>query len=229
MVVKKYKSRLISINNLFEGLYTLEFKTINGTFKYYPGQFLHLAIDSNYDGTGQWPDSRCFSMQSNPNSETLRISYTVKGKFTRLMEQTLKIGSEVWLKLPYGDLFTQSHNKHAAVFISGGTGITPFLSLFNDSSFSEYFNPVLYAGFRSRTMNIYSYELEIAKEINPQFKFFLVYENDEGLLNIDWIRKENNIVSDYFISGPPLMIKSFREYLLNNGINSNKIFSDAWE
>ena len=88
----------------------MEFKSL-GRYKYYPGQFLHLAIDHEYDGSGQWPESRCFSMQSNPDEKTIKITYAVKGRFTKQMEEKLKIGSEVWLKLPYGDLFTQPHKK----------------------------------------------------------------------------------------------------------------------
>src|SRR5664280_2120522 len=110
MLQKKYRSKIVSIVNPFRGIYTLEFESLNGNYKYHPGQFLHLALDFEYDGSGQWPESRCFSMQSNPNEESIKITYAVKGKFTSVMEQQLRIGSEVWLKLPYGDLFTQPHN-----------------------------------------------------------------------------------------------------------------------
>ena len=150
MVVKKYLSQIISINNPLHDLYTIEFKSLDSKYKYSPGQFLHLAIDTEYDNTNQWPDSRCFSMQSNPDEETIRITYAVKGRFTKQMEQQLRVGSEVWLKLPYGDLFTQPHNKINTVFIAGGTGITPFLSLFTHRSFKEYINPHIYLGFRSK-------------------------------------------------------------------------------
>src|SRR5664280_2881442 len=170
MPAKKYLSRVVSIKNHFEGIYTLEFESLNGKFKYHPGQFLHLAIDSQYDGSDQWPESRCFSMQSNPLEPTIKITYSVKGKFTRNMVNTIKVGSEVWLKLPYGDLFTQEHNKVNTVFIAGGTGITPFLSLFTDSSFVAYEKPVLYAGFRCEEMNLYFEQIETARKINPSLE-----------------------------------------------------------
>src|SRR5450759_1772824 len=159
MLAKKYRSTVVSVQNPFDSIYTLEFESLGGGFKYLPGQFLHLAIDSLYDGSGQWPDSRCFSMQSNPNEETIKITYAVKGKFTKRMEDQLKVGSEVWLKLPYGDLFTHPHNKTNTVFIAGGTGITPFLSLFTHESFAGYINPRIYLGFRSKAYNIYDKEL----------------------------------------------------------------------
>lgn len=239
MLQKKYKSELIDIINPFSGIYTLKFKSLNGIYKYHPGQFLHIAIDPDYDGSGQWPESRCFSMQSNPNEETIKITYSVKGKFTHQMEQNLKVGSEVWLKLPYGDLFTQPHNKENTVFIAGGTGITPYLSLFTHVSFNQYTNPKIYLGFRSRKHNIYLEELEIMQAIrniflksNNSFSIELVksYNEDiDGPLNIQNIFNENTTLNDYFISGPPSMIKTFMQTLIKNGIPQNHILTDNWE
>lgn len=227
MLVKKYKSELISINSPFEEIYTLEFKSLIGRYKFYPGQFLHLAFDPDYDGSGQWPESRCFSMQSNPNEDTIKISYAVKGKFTKQMENNLKVGSEVWLKLPYGDLFTQPHNKFHTVFIAGGTGITPFLSLFTHESFKEYTNPRIYLGFRSKDYNIY--HVDMNRSCNSSISVKSYYQDTDGFIDIRLILTENSINSDYFISGPPVMIKTFKQDLVENGVPSNQILTDEWE
>jgi len=227
MLQRKYKSKIISIHNPFTGIYTLEFKSLGRPYKYHPGQFLHLALDKDYDGIGQWPDSRCFSMQSNPNEETIRITYAVKGTFTTQMEKNLKIGSKVWLKLPYGDLFTQPHNKKNCVFIAGGTGITPFLSLFTDESFKEYINPKIYLGFRSKVYNIY--EDELNRWCNS-FKFVeSFYEDIDGIIDIKQIFSENRLDSNYFISGPPTMIKVFKETLIKQGVSNENVLTDDWE
>jgi ferredoxin-NADP reductase len=227
MPVKKFKSKLININYPLEGIYTLEFKSLSGIYKYYPGQFLHLALDLDYDGSGQWPESRCFSMQSNPNEENIRITYAVKGKFTRQMQDQLKVGSEVWLKLPYGDLLTQPHSKVNTVFIAGGTGITPFLSLFTHESFIEYTNPRIYLGFRSKEYNIYNEELNRSCNSSKFVKYF--FENTDGVIDIKSIININGTNCDYFISGPPVMIKDFKKDLIVNGIQVNKILTDDWE
>lgn len=224
MMAKKYRSRLISIYNPFDEIYTLEFEPLSGKFRYHPGQFLHLALDSDYDGSAQWPESRCFSMRSNPLEETIRITYAVKGKFTSNM-RVLNVGSEMWLKLPYGNLFSQPHNKKNTVFIAGGTGITPFLSLFTHESFSKYSMSKIYLGFRSELHNIYKEELNQLK--TPQIKIF--YENINGLIDINLIFSENGIMSDYFISGPPAMIKIFKQSLILKGIPSTQILTDEWE
>ena len=232
MLVKKYKSQVISINSPVEGIYILEFRSLGLPFRYHPGQFLHLAIDAEYDGINQWPESRCFSMQSNPNEETIRITYSVKGGFTRQMERCLKIGSEVWIKLPYGNLFTQPHNKSNTVFIAGGTGITPFLSLFSHESFREYKKPKIYLGFRSKAYNIYGKELNAVKcdgntgDLNC---FRIFYQDVTGMIDINRIFKENGTGSSYFISGPPAMINAFKKILVENETPGKNIITDDWE
>lgn len=225
MLVKKYRSELISIFNPLRGIYTLEFKSLDGKYKYHSGQFLHLAIDSEYDGSGQWPESRCFSMQSNPNEDSLKITYAVKGRFTSIMEQILRVGSEVWLKLPYGDLFAKSHNKINTVFIAGGTGITPYLSLFTNDLFQEYTNPKIYLGFKSKRYNIYKKELDSLKNINP----VIFYEDSEGILDISLIFSENGVNGEYFLSGPPVMIKTFKSALTSYGVPESSILTDDWQ
>jgi len=229
MIVKKYKARVGAIESNIKGVYTLTFFASERKFRYSPGQFLHIAIDAEYDGSGQWPESRCFSMQTSPKEEYLRITYAVKGDFTKKMEKELKVGSEVWLKMPYGELFELGHDTHNTVFISGGTGITPYLSLFTDSSFANYKNPVLYAGYRNRNFNIYKEDLEKALTINSEFKVHNLYEDKDGTLNIDKVYNENGNAPSYFISGPPVMIKQFKQSLLTFGVLNTNIFTDEWE
>ncbi len=224
-IVKKYKATVTGIKNPLKDIYTVTFTT-GKKFKYKPGQFLHLAID-NYDGVGQWPESRCFSMQSNPDDETIKITYAVKGSFTKAMKKSLRTGKEVWLKLPYGELFTQTHNKKNTVFIAGGTGITPFLSMFNSQAFHEYINPKIYLGFRSKEYNIYQNELNTIR--NPNASVIIYYEDEVGVINIDEIFVNNGKHSSYFISGPPLMIKKFKHRLIELGLQNKKIITDDWE
>jgi len=227
MIIKKYKSLITSLINPTEGIYTLKFQSLNGAFKYAPGQFLHLALDADYDGTGQWPESRCFSMQSNPDEDNIRITYVVKGRFTKMMETQLRLGSEVWLKLPYGDLFTRDHNKKNTVFIAGGTGITPFLSLFTHNSFNEYESPRVYIGFRSAELNLY--QVELSSICNSSVSVKYIYEDRSGRPDIQQIFEENGLGPDYIISGPPEMINNFRLRLVSLGVNNLQIKTDDWE
>ena len=227
MLAKKYLSEVVSITNPFKGIYTVEFKSLERPYKYAPGQFLHIAIDEEYDGIGQWPESRCFSMQSDPAEEVIRITYAVKGNFTQELEKVLKVGREVWLKLPFGELFTQPHNKTNTVFIAGGTGVTPYLSLFTHESFREYVNPRIYLGYKNEDYYIYQKELAAIQNDHAQITIF--YENKDGVIDIVKIHEQNGNDSCYFISGPPVMIKIFKNKLIELGVPRENVLTDDWE
>lgn len=228
-IIKKYKAKVEKIENPLQDIYTITFSS-DKKLKYQPGQFLHLSLDE-YDGVGQWPESRCFSMQSKPADDLISITYAVKGKFTKRMANELYEGKEVWIKLPYGDLFSRGHNKENCVFIAGGTGVTPFLSLFISPEFSEYINPKIFLGFRSKEYNFYNNEI---REINNsthncEDMLSCIYQDVDGILDIKSIFDKCGLKSTYFISGPPIMIKNFKLYLLQNNVNENKVLTDDWE
>ena len=227
-IVKKYNAKVIGLKKFNEDLFTIDLLSLGKPFKYEPGQFLHLALEQ-YDPSSAWPESRCFSMQSNEDDKNIRLTYSVKGEFTNKMSELITVGTELWIKLPFGDLFTQDHKKENTVFIAGGTGITPFLSLFTSSWFSEYTTPSLYVGFRNKQMNLYGSEIEKAKEINPSFTANYLYQDENGVIDIARIFKKCNVDSSFFISGPPLMIKNFKKYLIENGIQENQVKTDEWE
>lgn len=227
-MVKKIQAELVSINDRGNDVYTLEFRPEGRSVRFSPGQFLHLALDA-YDPSSGWPESRCFSLQSSPDEATIRLTYAVKGVFTRRMADELRQGAVVSLKIPYGELFTQAHSRHRAQFLAGGTGITPFLSLFTDRSFQTYTQTRLFFGVRTEEHDFYRLELRRAKEINPEFEIRRYVQDRDGLIDGDEVLRRGDEESCYFISGPPKMIAYFREYLAGNGVAPDRVKTDDWE
>jgi ferredoxin-NADP reductase len=226
--VKKYRAEVVSLSNPIDNIYTVEFCSLSGRFKYHPGQFLHLALDE-YDPSFGWPESRCFSIQTPPEDKCLKLTFAVKGNFTNRMAAELSIGRIIDLKLPYGTLIQHENPLINAVFIAGGTGITPFLSIINDSSFSKYINPKLYLGVREPKYNIYMNELNLALTLNHSLSVEIVSQSTHGVLNIIHIFENSYSDSTYIISGPQQMISTFRKALLLKGIPEQKIITDDWE
>ena len=103
------------------------------------------------------------------------------------------------------------------------------MSLFTSERFKEFLNPVLYLGVRDLSYNIYKSALIKAEMLNKSFKIKIVNQQDSGILNIKGILEENSIKKTFFISGPPIMIKEFKKYLFNNGVNDLNIITDDWE
>jgi len=155
------------------------------------------------------------------------------------MERELAVGAEFWLKLPYGDFTVSSSflNEGPVVLIAGGTGVSPFI-------------PFLQGGWESGKVALYYgvvqpehflFREHYAQWLNyPEFKLHLFSEAPtppepllrNGRLSLDVICDEMGLEasrSHYFLSGPPVMIDSFRKGLSARGLPLHQIHSDEWE
>lgn len=217
-------------------VYTIELHPKNRFPKFINGQFLHLALDP-YDPSNFWPESRVFSIASgNTNLESLKITYSVQGKFTTRMEKELHAGKEVWIKMPYGDFIIE--NSRPASLIAGGTGITAFSGLLENLP-EEYHNPiVVFYGARERSLLIYKDIVEKCDQVNKNFSAFYFLEAGEhiypqeisGKISIDqiWTRMQNPKEFNFYLSGPPAMLDKLSMDLKSQRINPDQIKIDAW-
>jgi NAD(P)H-flavin reductase len=107
-MLQKLQCRVTEILDHGERVYTVLLQPENPAPRFLPGQFLHLALDQYIPGDF-WPDSRPFPIASPPaDRQRLRITYAVKGQFTRRMEVELYPGCEVWVKMPYGEFMVNA-------------------------------------------------------------------------------------------------------------------------
>ncbi|MDA3835749.1 MAG: FAD-dependent oxidoreductase [Spirochaetales bacterium] len=226
-IVKKVKAVVNRVIRRGDDVFTLELSLQGRTAKFLPGQFLHLALDE-YDPSYGWPESRCFSLQSSPKDSIVRLTYAVKGAYTQRMLEEIKPGTQLWLKLPYGDLFTRPHCKNKTIFIAGGTGVTPFLSLFGDEAFVAYNNPALYLGLRNEGHDFYGDELLQAQLINSALKIHRFIQEIDGLIDLNMVLGSASSESHFFISGPMKMIRWCRDSLRQRGVQEERIFTDDW-
>ena len=148
-----------------EHVYTVDLRPERPAPRFRPGQFLHLALDE-YDPSGFWPESRVFSIASAPTQrDLLRISYSVRGRFTARMERELAEGGWVWVKLPYGEFIIEDTSD--IVLFAGGTGITAFTA-FLDGLTPAFRHAVVVAyGARSADLLIYRGLIEARAALIP--------------------------------------------------------------
>ncbi len=203
-----------------------------------PGQFLHLAIDP-YDATGFWPESRVFSIASSPSKrDRLSITYSAVGRFTTRMEAELVEGRQVWVKMPYGEFVVKSTTD--VVLFAGGTGITAFTA-FLDGLAPAASQPIWLAyGARARSLLIYRDLVERAARRLPSLDVSYFVEEPEaspqeremiGCVSVAamWPRIRRPDHAEYYISGPPAMLKSVSQDLRAKSVAAETIHIDAWE
>lgn len=204
------------------------------------GQFLHLAIDG-YDPSRFWPESRVFSIASPPSQrDRLRISYSVRGRFTERMERELVEGQQVWVKMPYGD-FVIAPGPDVVLF-AGGTGISAFTAFLESLPEDETRSVVLAYGARTDRLLIYRDAVERCARQAPSLEVVYFVEDPAvgpatdggpraGRVSVDAVLPgvRRPLETAYYISGPPAMLQTVSRDLRAHGITAEAIHIDAWE
>ena len=240
---QKIKAEVEEIVSYGCQVFKLVFKTEKKFPRFKAGQFLHLTLDNFDPTTGFWPESRVFSIAScSDDRKEVSIVYSVKGIYTKKMEDSLSVGSSVWLKAPYGEFIISKYIKgnETSVLIAGGTGVSPFIPYLKQAGIS---NPIqLNYGLRNKDLMIFENELaEVLDRDNFLLNLYLEEISDtipvsgnlavkEGLLSVnsilEGVKDKRNSV--FFISGPPTMIELFQKQLIQSGIEKEKIIVDEW-
>lgn len=223
------------------GVYEVSLAVSPRHTRFLPGQFLHLALDEFDPAAGYWPESRVFSIASEPGGDSIRIVYSVKGRFTRRMEAELAVGREVWLKLPYGDFVVRGGGPgRRIVFLAGGTGVSPFIPYLS-KGLREGFGVdiVLFYGARTPGQLLFLPLLRELRDSIPGFRLKLFLEEGE-VEGFDCARGRLSAAeafdavggpgsADFYVSGPPAMIAAFGVELARKGVGDKEIHYDDWE
>jgi Flavodoxin reductases (ferredoxin-NADPH reductases) family 1 len=164
------------------------------------------------------------------------------------MEATLKPGASVWLKLPYGDFVIDSCIREGqdAVLVAGGTGVSPYIPYLASlvAGGASHGKVALYYGARLKSFILFPEVISGCVGKIPGYSATVSIESEsssglslpgahirDGRLSIDEIRDETKVMNDplYFLSGPPVMIKSFMQRLVEIGVARENIKIDEWE
>ena len=237
----KVLGRVSSVDSFGEGVYQVTFSVPTRYTRYLPGQFLHLTLEDFDPSSGFWPESRVFSIASEPKLDHVTIVYSVKGAYTKRMEAELVVGREVWLKFPYGDFIVDpgSVDNGPVVLIAGGTGISPYLPFLKLNAENRSTVHLFY-GVRKPEYLLFVDALS-SLVTEPWFHLHLRIEQGAGdgslpyktgRLSIDGVfedLEEKAPVAQYYLSGPPTMIKAFRQELLSRNVGTVQIHVDEWE
>ena len=212
-----------------------------------PGQFLHLTVD-DYDPSSFWPESRVFSIASSPRDRRhILICYSVKGRYTAKIEQVIKVGSEVWIKLPYGEFFIDDATD--AVLVAGGTGISAFTAFIQALAPETPGNVCLVYGVREPGLLLFrELIIEQSRKVLDFRPLFFTETGTDSLrretasltpsppchpgrisLDVIWSEVEDAEKRVFYLSGPPIMLNMLGNQLKERGLAANQIRTDAWE
>ncbi len=196
-------------------------------FSFKAGQYIQLSVNKL-----KYPDhkgsSRVFSIASSPkDKDNLLIAFrnTNSGFKQTLIRSPL--GTEILIEGPHGfSVFPINTNK-SIVFIAGGIGITPYLSMihFAIMSNSKLSMTLLYSN-KDKESSAYIKELENIANHVKSFKIINTFNN----LDTKFIQKNIHDIntSIWYLAGPPNMTNSIYEILLSLEIDSTNILTEGF-
>ena len=220
---KKYKYNISNIKILGEGITEVVLNTKKEKMDFTAGQYAFISFNSKETGKESHP----FSISSQQNGE--EISFTIKnlGDFTNLVKN-LKIGTEVSIEGPFGKFSFNQANSKRQIWIAGGIGITPFLSMARSIKKENGYDVDLYYCVRDKNEAVYLEELLSLKDSGVNI--IPHYSNEQGFINADIINQKSGGVIDksIFICSPVNMIKSLKRQFLSKGVSGSSIYSEEF-
>lgn len=206
-----------------EGTVEIAFDIGGKGFHFQAGQYIEITLPRLFydDMRGK---ARDFSIASSPNDKKLRIAFrNSESGFKRTLTE-MALGSTIEVKGPFGDMFLPKYNSLPIVFVAGGIGITPFLSMlrFMAEEKLPYDITIFYAN-RDKNSSAYLAELEELTKKNPNFTL----RNHFGLIDAQAFRKnidENKIKTAFwYVVGPPAMAVATVKILYDLGVEQNRV------
>ncbi|MCF3947701.1 hybrid-cluster NAD(P)-dependent oxidoreductase [Acidiphilium sp. AL] len=146
-------------------------------FFYWPGQF--LTFDFLIDGARV---NRCYTIAATP-TRPHQITITVKrkpgGVVSPWLHATMRPGSRVRAVGPLGDFSFVAHPAEKYLFLSGGSGITPLMSMARAHHDLGHDADILFVHFaRSPADIIFRRELDLMAHHMPRLRVVQVCETD---------------------------------------------------
>ena len=205
---------------------------------FHAGQFLTFRLHVPGE---QRPVVRCYSLSSVPDEETYRI--TVKkvqnGVASQFLHDSVKAGDLLDVMAPRGDFCIEPSHNRPTVLLAGGVGITPLLSMaYSLTSSGSVAETWLIYSVRAARDFLLTGELQSLTEDNQNLHVRVgtsgaqndVGESDfQGRISIDYLKKilaSNNY--DFYICGPPPMMKSLVADLREWGVPPTSIHTEAF-
>lgn len=222
---------------------TLAEETFEFVFKpservsYRSGQYMEWTL--NHTQADTRGIRRYFTIVSSPEDHQIRLSVrrVEGGSSFKKHLFAMKPGAKLTATAVSGDFVLPDKTEEKLVFIAGGIGITPFISMIRSMiSRHEMRDITLFYANKIEQEIAYKQLLDEASSVGVKTVYIL---SDEAKLRTSW-EGEKGFVTDamltrsvpdvlnrkYYISGPPGMVAAYETLLLKMGVSRSAIVTD---
>jgi predicted ferric reductase len=206
---------------------------------YRPGQFQFIVLRRK--AAGLPVEEHHFTLASSPAAPELQMTIKSVGDFTATIGQT-RPGDKASLEGPFGRFsYTLRPQDRDFVFLAGGIGITPLMSMLRHMrDIRADISVLLFWGNKSEADIIFREELEaMARGERPHLQVVHIlsqaeagWAGEKGFVSADLLGKyikDGFAEKTYFICGPPVMTDLTLRILRELGVPADKIdYEQFW-
>lgn len=229
-----FSTKLVSRNEVAEGTMAFHFEKPPG-FTFTPGQYVNVTL-INPPETDAEGNTRSFSIASAPHDGTIEVVTRMRDTAFKRVLKTMALGTEVKMQGPVGMLTLPADVGVPVVFLTGGIGITPFLSMVSHATQTRSTQSMtLFYSNRRPEDTAYVKELQSWAKQNSHFRFVGTmtqmekstqpWSGEKGYITEEMVAKYVPDVRQplYFIAGPPSMVENMVAMLRHAGVEEEKI------
>ncbi len=204
--------------------------------KFFPGQYLDFAVP----GT---EETRSFSMANTSSRQDGRLEFVIKiypdGLFSHFLDTELKAGDRLDVTGPYGVFTLREGHDTDLLFVGGGAGMAPILSLLRSMAERGITRrATYYYGARRRRDLCFEKELRALEDSLPGFRYIPAlsepteeddWDGEVGLITDVVARHESGLKgADGYVCGPPPMVDAAIATLTRLGVPEGRIYYDKF-
>jgi propane monooxygenase reductase subunit len=203
--------------------------------KFFPGQYMDFTIP----GTDA---VRSFSMANTTSRDTGLLEFVIKvypdGQFSKFLAEKLAEGDRLDITGPFG-VFTLREGDNDLVFVGGGAGMAPILSLLR--SMAErglQRKATFFYGARTKKDLCFEAELHELEEKLPDFRYIPAlsepgdddgWDGETGLITDVVKRLASELRGAHaYVCGPPPMVEAALPLLATLGVEEKRIYYDKF-
>jgi propane monooxygenase reductase component len=203
---------------------------------FWPGQYIDIMIPGT-DAT------RSFSMANTSSKESGQLEFVIKvypdGRFSHFLDTTLAVGDRLDVVGPYGVFTLRDGRDSDLVFVGGGAGMAPILSVLRSlAEKGSTRKATYYYGARRRRDLCFEKDLAALEVSLPNFRFVPAlsepdpdepWDGEVGLITDVVKRHETDLTeADSYVCGPPPMVEAAMEVLTALGAPEKRIYYDKF-
>lgn len=232
--MKRRPYRVVAVHQELDDTFTLEVEAVgHAGMRFTAGQFAWITVGDSPWSLQQHP----FSFSSSERDETLSFTAKAIGDFTSTWEH-IEPGTAVFLEGPYGG-FVLDPISDGAVFIAGGIGVTPTMSILRTMRDHDDQRPA-YLFYGNPSIDDITFADEL-RALEDQLDLTVVHvledppddwDGESGFIDRDTLVRRlpadcRNF--EYFICGPEPLMDSTESALREMGLSWRQIYTERFQ